>query len=221
MRLFVLGSSSSGNGYLLTNGKETLIIEMGMPFKEVKKVLDFDISSIVGAVCSHTHGDHFHYHKEYEQAGIDLFTPWKYDKDVALFGGFRIQAFPVVHDVPTFGFYITHKEIGKLLFITDTCYVRQNFANLNVNHIIVECNYQREYVSEDAIKRDRVYQTHMELETCKEFINANMTDSLKTVVLCHLSDSSADSEEILADVRKIVHKGCDVEIAIKGLEIEL
>lgn len=140
---------------------------------------------------------------------------------MAKFGGFTAQSFPVEHDVPAFGFYITHKEIGKLLFITDTCYVKQNFADLNVNHIIVECNYQREYVSEDAIKRDRVYQTHMELETCKGFINANMTDSLKTVVLCHLSESSADSEEILAEVRKIVHKGCNVEIAIKGLEIEL
>ena len=54
--LKVLGSGSSGNGYLLTNGKETLILETGVKFIECKKALNFDLSSIVGAIVSHEHG---------------------------------------------------------------------------------------------------------------------------------------------------------------------
>ena len=54
--LKVLNSGSSGNGYLLTNGKETLILECGVKFAECKKALNFDISSIVGCTISHEHG---------------------------------------------------------------------------------------------------------------------------------------------------------------------
>ena len=44
MELKVLGSSSSGNCYILDNGSEALIIEAGIRFMEVKKALDFNIS---------------------------------------------------------------------------------------------------------------------------------------------------------------------------------
>jgi hypothetical protein len=46
MELRVLGSNSSGNGYILTNGVETLILECGIKFSEVKKSLNFNISTI-------------------------------------------------------------------------------------------------------------------------------------------------------------------------------
>lgn len=54
--LKVLNSGSEGNEYLLTNGKETLILECGVKFIDCKKALDFDLSSIQGCVVSHEHG---------------------------------------------------------------------------------------------------------------------------------------------------------------------
>ena len=42
MKLRILGSSSSGNCYLLEDESECLVIEAGLPFKEVKKALDFN-----------------------------------------------------------------------------------------------------------------------------------------------------------------------------------
>lgn len=56
MRLTVLNSGSSGNGYLLECGNEILIVECGVPFMEVKKALNFDLSKIVGCFISHSHG---------------------------------------------------------------------------------------------------------------------------------------------------------------------
>ncbi len=56
MRLIVLGSSSSGNCYILENENEALILEAGIPFLEVKKKLDFNIMKIVGVLVSHSHG---------------------------------------------------------------------------------------------------------------------------------------------------------------------
>lgn len=55
MKLHVLGSSSSGNCYLFQSEKtgEVLAVEAGVKFNKVKKVLDFNLNSIVGCIVSH------------------------------------------------------------------------------------------------------------------------------------------------------------------------
>ena len=55
MNLICLGSSSKGNTYILDAGDEALILEAGVPFMEVKKKLNFNISKIVGVTVSHAH----------------------------------------------------------------------------------------------------------------------------------------------------------------------
>ncbi len=55
MNLICLGSSSSGNCYLLENETECLILECGIKFAEIKKALDFNVSKIQGVVVSHQH----------------------------------------------------------------------------------------------------------------------------------------------------------------------
>lgn len=55
MKLKCIASSSAGNCYLLEGGKEILIIELGINFKDTKKALNYDLSKVVGAVVSHAH----------------------------------------------------------------------------------------------------------------------------------------------------------------------
>ena len=43
MELKILGSSSKGNCYLLDNGNDCLMIECGIPFKDVQKAVNFGI----------------------------------------------------------------------------------------------------------------------------------------------------------------------------------
>ena len=69
MRLRCLGSSSLGNCYLLENDRECLVLEAGLPMKEVKKALDFDISKIVGVLITHEHGDHAKYIRNIREPG--------------------------------------------------------------------------------------------------------------------------------------------------------
>lgn len=220
IKLITLASGSSGNCYLLIHNEETLVIEQGIPFIEVKRELDYKINGIVGGICSHIHQDHFKHTYEYEQSGIPIFKPFDTDKRKVIFSSFTIQAFEVVHDVPCFGFYI---KVGgqKILFVTDTEYVGFNFKKLEVNHIICECNYQAEYVGDDEAKTNRVYQTHMELKTCESFIEANKTPALKTVILCHLSKVGANPEEMINEVKQMVDSSVDVYIAKSGLEVDL
>lgn len=118
MKLKCLGSSSSGNCYILENDFEALVIEAGIPFMTVKKALDFNINKIVGVLVSHQHLDHAKYSAEYEKAGIPVFRPYESDmeRQVRTYGEFVIKSFPLVHDVPCCGFLIRHPETGKVLY---------------------------------------------------------------------------------------------------------
>jgi phosphoribosyl 1,2-cyclic phosphodiesterase len=55
MQFKVLGSSSSGNCYLLESKTDVLILEAGVPFSKVKKALDFNLEKIRGVLLSHEH----------------------------------------------------------------------------------------------------------------------------------------------------------------------
>ena len=55
MKLKIIGSSSSGNSYVLENDNEILIIEAGIKFSDVQKAIDFRVDKIRGVLISHEH----------------------------------------------------------------------------------------------------------------------------------------------------------------------
>lgn len=109
--------------------------------------------------------------------------------------------------------------MGRLLFSTDTEYVKYRFKNLN--HILIECNYDKEIIDKFYHKsvRDRVLISHTELQTTLEFLEINKSNSLFNVVLLHLSNGTSNEVEFLAESKKRVN--CPVYVADKGLEVEL
>lgn len=222
MKLMVIGSGSSGNGYLLTNETETLVIESGKRLLDVKKALNFQIREIVGAIDTHTHGDHHKYASEYELAGIPVWTPWKDDnlRQVKTFGGFTVKSFECIHDVPCVGYLIEHHDSGlKMLYATDTEYVKYTFKGLTA--ALIEANYSDEYVNRDEAKFRHVLTGHMSIETSIECIKANMNDGLKNIILCHLSKDNSDPLAFKESVKAIVPDGVQVDIATPRLTVEL
>lgn len=222
MKFNCIGSGSSGNCYILQNDKEALIIEAGIPLLEVKKALDFNVRKIVGVVVSHSHGDHSKFIKEYGKAGIPVFKP--YNEEIACplsvkYGGFGIKAFKLVHDVPCYGFYIQHAEIGRLVYASDTEYIKYRFKGLN--HILVEANHSEDLIDSAAVNREHVLRGHMSLQTALDFILTNDNPALRNVVLLHLSDKNSNSEQFLQKTKDTVKYGADCYIAEKGLTISL
>lgn len=221
MELIVVGSSSDGNGYVLQNDDEALIIECGRPFSEIKKAVGYNVSKIVGAVVSHEHGDHAKYLHQYERL-YPIFSPalGKGDKKT-VFGNFKIYSFPVVHDVDCYGFYIEHPDMGKLVFATDTQYVKYCFRNLRLNHIMIECNYQVGRFEVLSPKSEHVISGHMSEQAAMEFVEANATESLRTVLFVHLSNENADWEEVTEDLEKMAQNRFKTYVAYSGLKINL
>lgn len=233
MKMTVLGSGSSGNCYLLDDGKEILIIEAGVPFAEVKEAIDFQTSRIVGVLSSHSHMDHRKYLHEYEEAGIPVV---KRNQIVTLdysyvaaddrysFGNYKVMAFPCVHDVPCYGYVIFHMKMGRLVFVTDTEYIKYRFPS--VNHIMVEANYAQDIIDENVNDgvipeslRKRIMKSHTSLETAKGIVKANKNPMLRNVVLLHLSGHNSDRKRFVSEVQEIAGEYCKVEAATKGMVI--
>lgn len=232
MKIKCLGSGSSGNCYLLSTETKTLILDCGIPIMEIKKGLNFDLSKVVGCVVTHSHKDHSLSAKDFENMGIPFFKPYENKEPIGLNGwNGTIQAFDLTDkdgkfmhtnadgsECPCYGFLITHPDLGRMLYITDTELVKWRFKD--INHILISCNYQKKYIDDENLaKRNHVFRGHMELETVKEFIKANNSQSLQSIILCHLSQDNSNPKECKAEVEKVAK--CPVYVAEKGLEVEL
>lgn len=216
MKLKVLGSGSKGNCYILESDTEALVIEAGVPFKEVKVALGFNVRKIVGVVAGHSHKDHSGFIDHYK--GIcPIYKPYEVMTPYERFGNFFIKSFSLVHDVECYGFYVEHPDVGSLVYASDTEYIKYRFKN--INHILVEANHSIDLVDRNAAKYEHQIRGHMSIETTCNFLKANKNPLLLNVVLCHLSQDSSDEKLFLDKAKDVVD--CNVYIASKGLEIPL
>ncbi len=54
-RIKILSSGSHGNCYLLESNGEILILDCGIPMKDIKIGLDFDLRRVSGVLVTHSH----------------------------------------------------------------------------------------------------------------------------------------------------------------------
>jgi phosphoribosyl 1,2-cyclic phosphodiesterase len=239
MKLKVLGSNSSGNCYILETEKEALIIEAGIRFLNVKEALNFNLRKVVGCLISHQHNDHAKYAKSMVDIGIytlalpEVFKAknitGKKAKEISLgkgykFGNFKVVPFPACHDVPCVGFQIEHPESGRIMFLTDSCMCEYLFPGLN--HVLIECNYHDRKLIENiqrgitkSFQRERLLTTHMELESCKDFLISNDLSQVNNIVLLHLSNENSDEPFFVSEIQK--QTGKVVYAAKPGLTIDI
>lgn len=242
MKLQVLGSSSSGNCYLLTSKEgKTLIIEAGISFREVKNALNYNISNIVGCVVSHVHSDHAGKLKEFLKAGIEVWSCGNVkDKhnevnefcgNVVKLGDFVVQSFCLDHDVECIGFLIDHQEMGRLVFITDTSKCTSKYGNIykfrDVNHFMIETNYDEDILYYNILKgsltdaqAERTTQTHLSIHDVKKFLSVNVTKSIRNIVLLHLSNNNSNAVDFTKDIKNHLSMN-NVYIADRGVVLEL
>lgn len=130
---------------------------------------------------------------------------------------------PHDEDVTCFAYLISGDSFGKLLYMTDCIYCKYNLSNQGINHFLVECHHSNDLLEEydNSALRDRVLQSHMDLQTCKEFIRVNKTGNLRNVILCHIGRNSGAGEYFASEMRKITGQNIPVMVAEPGLTVEL
>lgn len=239
MKLHVIASGSKANSYLLETSSGTIILEAGVPVKKVLHALDFNLKNVIGCFITHEHGDHAKYVKEYLENGINVYMSQGTKETLNLryaqviptgkkkvFKNISVAAFETEHDATEpIGFLINDVFTGeKLLFATDTYYIKYKFKDLN--YILVECNYSLDILDDNIergfvtpVRLNRLRSSHFELGNVKEFISSNNTKHLKNVVLLHLSAQNSDKERFKREVEAITR--ANVNIAESGLKITL
>lgn len=242
MRLKVLGSSSSGNCYLIeVNNNEKLILDAGVNFKIVQKELKFNFEGIEGVLVTHEHMDHLKYATNFALNGINIYASagtfkkqnlvghrFKIIKALQQFeiGNFKILPFDTQHDAEEpLGFLIQHKITGeKLLYATDTYYIKYKFNRLN--YLLLECNYNQEIAKENVrngiinkTRYTRLLESHFSLENVIKFLKSNDLSFAKHIVLCHLSDTN--SNQYIMQNKVYEETKIPITIARPGLDLEL
>jgi phosphoribosyl 1,2-cyclic phosphodiesterase len=237
LRFEPLASSSAGCSYVLRRGDlAPLLIDAGLPFKEIQRALNFQLSKLAGCLISHAHGDHAKAAYDLMRNGVEVYgsqetlaqcatlvsvfaNPMRAEHAYTV-GPWSVRAFAAVHDMPgTLGFYIAPRgERERFLYLTDSAYSPYRFDGLT--HIAVECNYSAEIMRDNALRGDisadrfkRTTRTHMSLERLLEMLAANDLSAVQEIHLLHLSDANSDEEAFAAAVRRAT--GCPVYVAAK------
>lgn len=236
MRLKIGGSSSDGNCYALTDSEgHTLLVEAGIPYGDIARLLDWQITGVVGCITTHRHKDHSQSVEKLKSIGITCFTPWDgSEKDKAFMGKFLIRSFALEDSegnpthtngdgtyCPIYGYKIYHPEMGTLIYLTDCKFCQYTFKSHNVNHFLLGVNYQEEYLPYDEGKKAHVVSGHMSEKTAIALIKASQTNSLQNIILGHLSEGSCNPDTLLERVSKVATAGVQTHIAVKGMELDL
>lgn len=219
-----LATGSKGNCYHVTDGATSLLLEAGISFRQIQRSIDFNTADLQGCLITHEHLDHCKGAEGVAKAGIDIYLSQGTKEARGLsghrykviearqsfkIGTWTILPFETEHDVSEpLGFLLMNQKGEKLLFATDTYYIKYRFNGLT--HLLVECNY-----AEDILKRNiesgrvhpsmekRLLRSHFSLENVKEFLKANDLSKVQEIWLIHLSDSNSDEARFKREIEEL------------------
>lgn len=220
-RIKTISSSSSGNGYILESGCQSLILELGCRMMDYTWEIKDAFNSIKGCIATHYHLDHLNKStaKEFIRRGIPVFFGEKVYEELlkegsikgikplptahkTFIGGFAVQPFEVAHNVPNYGFLIETPTKERIVFVTDAMYCSLNFKNLDC--IMVECNHDDDTLIDNFVNNEQSRshpEHHMGLEDCIDFCRRNSSISTKQIILIHMSHTNINEEFALKSVQ--------------------
>lgn len=227
-----LASSSHGNVYVVTDGVTRILLECGVSYRRLQKLLDFNVSDLSACLISHEHKDHAGCFMDLIKSGIpvyasegtaealgcDLILPIEERQEVHI-GTLDVLPFATFHDAAEpFGFLIRSRVDGeKLLFATDTVNLAYRFPGVNI--VALEANYDDEILARatrmpDKV-RHRIQKSHMEIGRTCTFLKKMDRSLVHTVFLLHLSDACSNSA-LFQDMAERVCPGINVIVCPRG-----
>jgi len=127
-------------------------------------------------------------------------------------GTWTILPFDTQHDAQEpLGFLLANQAGDKLLYATDTYYIKYKFRGLT--HIMIECNYAADILKtnvkaglvEQALK-NRILKSHFSLENVKNFLKANDLSKIQEIWLLHMSDGNSDEARFKREIQELTGK---------------
>lgn len=141
-------------------------------------------------------------------------------------GDFTVLPVPIQHDAADpLAFLIQYRPTGeKLLYATDTFYLKNRFRNLQ--YLMIECNYCLDILKANIesglipeMLKNRLLESHFSLDNVKGFMKANDLSQVRQIVLIHLSEGNSDAARMQREIRELTGK--ETVVAMPGMEIPL
>lgn len=238
MRVFILGSGSSGNGLLVEAGGARLLLDAGIGPKVAARKMrelggDLFPRGVDAIIVTHHHGDHFSHAEPlaralraplYMHPGISasrVRARWEvraYHPGVGFrAGGFDVAALAVPHDAPQVALAITADDGTRFGLATDLGHVPASLAPFlgACDAALVEANYCPALLAvgpypEHLRRRIRGGLGHLANEQTAELAARLVGSRLAKLYLGHISRSNNSPERAAA----VVVPRC------RGLEVE-
>jgi len=213
MKYNILATGSKGNATII---EDCILIDCGVPFKALKPYYR-DLKLVL---CSHCHGDHFNRRTitrianerpmlrfgccewlvaplvecGVQAKNIDVYEfdeVREYDSSLYVEDGyFRVEPFPLSHDVPNVGYKLSIGD-EKLLYATDTSKILTEAKGYDL--YLVEANYEDEELEQriekkiiegaDFIHEYKVMDNHLSHKGAMDYICTNMGPNSKYILM--------------------------------------
>ena len=216
MDIKIIGSGSSGNAYIVSDGKTGILLDCGLPIQKIQEATGYTISGLTACLITHSHGDHCKAHKNLARMGVDIYAhpdtiaemgaqghrykPIQHMVQFAL-GSFDILPFGLVHDVTCTGWLCHSRATGeKLVYVTDTMYLPYRFKG--ITHWMIEANNDLEAMDANVaagslsrVLKHRIQRSHMSIDTLLGVFAANDMSQAEQIYLLHLSDANSKEDD--------------------------
>lgn len=231
MEIVVLCSGSKGNSTLVRTSQMTLLIDVGMSSKryltESLAKAGCTIADIDAVLVTHSHSDHIRQLKAvlgkpvYSWCPLDPgkcpasapafehyeILPWK----TYTFKDITVQTIALSHDAgKTLGFVLM-AEGEKLVYITDTGFVRQDAEVLlqDADYYIMESNHDPmmlEQTRRPRVLKQRILSArgHLDNEYASRLLCRILGPKTRKIVLAHLSEEANTPELALETLQEVM-----------------
>lgn len=247
MDVCVLGSGSKGNCIAVSGGGTTVLVDLGLSTRQTvcrMREAGIDPSTLGGVLFTHDHSDHYEgievfarkfdvplYANEGTADGIDrkfpaarfAWTIFETSRSLTI-GGMEIDTFSVPHDAADPVGFVFH-EGGRHLFVaTDlgcvTTVVRSHLDACQV--AVLESNHDYEML----MASDRSYMVkqriagrsgHLSNDDAAELIRDSAPDTLKRLLLAHLSEECNTPQLAVSTMRHALDAAGREDVAVTAL----
>ncbi|MEG1475474.1 MAG: MBL fold metallo-hydrolase [Longicatena sp.] len=220
MSYALVASGSKGNCCVIEAANSKIAIDCGSTKRYLTQSFNeihFDYHDLDGLLITHGHSDHVSQLKMFDQiptyASIDLETHFltkinPYEEfDI---NQIHVLVLPMSHDSPNTVGYVLSWEDKKMVYITDTGYIKEEVKKyiINADYYIIESNHDIEMLMQTnrpIYLKQRIINDngHLCNEVAANLIAQVMGNKTKEIVLAHISQEGNTRELALASMRSL------------------
>lgn len=214
MKFALLASGSKGNCCIIKDETSNIIIDCGSTKKYLSESfqrLRYDHTKADALFITHTHSDHISQLKMFtdvptyarctlETEQLHCMEPFEKVQINTL----TIQEIPLSHDSHTCSGYIISNDTHKLVYITDTGYLKEEYFEMlqNADYYIFESNHDVELLMQTRrpmYVKQRIVgdEGHLCNEDSAEILAKLIGENTKEIILAHISEEGNTKEKAL------------------------